>query len=114
MSEKGNDDSTLGGAVELARLRAQAKEDRKLIADAAQVLGEIDRGPGLSGEHADVLAALRIRLEGKPRAKLEDLLSAAGDISAKKDLADVLGGGDDEPKSDWPVIEGKKRDWPGL
>ncbi len=100
---------------ELARLRAQAKQDRKLIADAAQVLGEIDRGPGLSAEHADVLAALRIRLEGKPRAKLEDLLSAAGDISSKRDLGDVLGGaGDDEPKSDWPVIEEKKRDWPGL
>lgn len=99
---------------ELERLRAQARQDRKLIADAAQVLGEIDRGPGLSGEHADVLAALRIRLEGKPRAKLEDLLSAAGDISAKKDLADVLGGETDEPESDWPVIEEKKRDWPGL
>ena len=101
--------------AELERLRAQAKEDRKLIQEAAQVLGEIDRGPGLTAEHADVLAALRIRLEGKPRASLEDLLSAAGDISAKKDLADVLGGGDDdEPKSDWPVIEEKKRDWPGL
>jgi hypothetical protein len=99
---------------EMQRLRAQAKEDRKLIADAAQVLGEIDRGPGLSAEHADVLAALRIRLEGKPRSSLEDLLSAAGDISAKKDLADVLGGGEEEPTSDWPVIEEKKRDWPGV
>lgn len=98
---------------ELERLRAQAKEDRKLIADAAQVLGEIDRGPGLSAEHADVLAALRIRLEGKPRASLEDLLSAAGDISAKKDLGDVLGG-TDEPQRDWPEIEEKKRDWPAL
>ena len=102
--------------AELRKLRAQAKEDRKLIADAAQVLGEIDRGPGLTAEHADVLAALRIRLEGKPRASLEDLLSAAGEISAKKDLADVLGSdaGDQAAESDWPVIEEKKRDWPGL
>jgi hypothetical protein len=100
--------------AELQRLRAQAKEDRKLIADAAQVLGEIDRGPGLTAEHADVLAALRIRLEGKPRASLEDLLSAAGDISAKKDLADVLGSDEEESAGDWPVIEEKKRDWPGL
>jgi hypothetical protein len=98
---------------EVSRLRAQAKEDRKLIADAAQVLGEIDRGPGLSAEHADVLAAVRIRLEGKPRASLEVLLSAAGDISAKKDLGDVLGG-TDAPERDWPVVEEKKRDWPGL
>ncbi|MDQ3958046.1 MAG: hypothetical protein M3273_06965 [Actinomycetota bacterium] len=99
---------------EVRRLRAQAREDRKLIQDAAQVLGEIDRGPGLTAEHADVLAALRIRLEGKPRASLEDLLSAAGDISAKKDLKDVLATPDDEPQSDWPVIEEKKRDWPGI
>ena len=99
---------------QISELRKQISEDRKLIQEAAQVLGEIDRGPGLSAEQADVLAALRIRLEGKPRASLEDLLSAAGDISAKKDLGDVLGGGAEEQKSDWPVIEEKKRDWPSL
>ena len=98
---------------ELGRLRQQAKEDRKLIQRAANVLGEIDRGPGLSGPQADVLAALRIRLEGKPRGSLEDLISAAGDISSKKDLGDVLA--PEEPKTaDWPVIEEKKKDWPGL
>jgi hypothetical protein len=99
---------------DVARLQAQVKADRKLIADAAQVLGEIDRGAGLSDEHADVLAALRIRLEGKARASLEELLSAAGDISGKKDLGDVLTAPDDKPSTDWPVIEEKKRDWPGL
>ena len=98
---------------ELARLKEQAKEDRKLMQSAADVLGEIDRGPGLAGHQADVLAALRIRLEGKPRGSLEDLISAAGSISSKKDLGDVLGG--DEPKdTEWPVIEEKKREWPGL
>ncbi len=98
---------------ELDRLRQQAKEDRKLIQRAANVLGEIDRGPGLSGPQADVLAALRIRFEGKPRGSLEDLISAAGDISSKKDLGEVLA--PDEPKTtDWPVIEEKKKDWPSL
>lgn len=95
-------------------LRAQIRADRKLIADAAQVLGELDRADGLSDEHADVLAALRIRLEGKKRASLEELLSAAGDISGKKDLGDVLAAPSDAPKTDWPVVEEKKRDWPGL
>ncbi len=99
---------------ELKRLRAQAKEDRKLIRQAEQVLAEIDRGPGLADIHADVLAALRIRLEGKERKSLDDLLSAAGDIGGgKKQLDDVLED-TDEPKSDWPLIEEKKRDWPGL
>ena len=98
---------------ELQRLKAQEKEDRKLIRKAAEVLGEIDRGPGLSGPQADVLAALRIRIEGKPRGSLEDLISAAGEISTKKDLGEILA--PEEPKNtDWPVIEEKKKDWPGL
>jgi hypothetical protein len=99
---------------EIAELRAQARSDRKLIADAAQVLGEISRSTGLSDEHTEVLAALRIRLEGKKRASLEELLEVAGDLGGKKDLGDVLTSPDDEPTSDWPVIEEKKRDWPGL
>jgi hypothetical protein len=98
---------------ELQKLRDQAKENRRLIQQAANVLGEIDRGPGLSGPQADVLAALRIRLEGKPRGSLEDLISAAGDISSKKDLGDILT--PEEPKNtDWPVVEEKKPEWPGL
>lgn len=98
---------------ELKRLKAQEKEDRKLIQKAAEVLAEIDRGPGLSGPQADILAALRIRIEGKPRGSLEDLISTVGDISSKKDLGDILA--PEEPKNtDWPVIEEKKKDWPDL
>ena len=99
---------------ELERLRKQASEDRKLIESAAQVLGEIDRSvTGLSDEHADVLAALRIRLEGKPRSSLEDLLSATGEIKGKKDLGEVLGGVGDGG-SEWPEVKDKKKEWPGL
>ncbi len=101
--------------AELERLRADARGDRKLIQDAADVLAEIDRGPGLIARHADVLAALRIRLEGKPRAKLEDLLTAAGDLSGKKDLGEALAGAESESTTvDWPDVEEQKRDWPGL
>jgi hypothetical protein len=98
---------------ELQRLRHQIDNDRKLIQKAADVLGEIDRGPGLSGPQADVLAALRIRLEGKPRGSLEDLISAAGDISSKKDLGDILSSGQ-KKDVEWPVVEEKKKEWPGL
>jgi hypothetical protein len=100
---------------ELERLRSQAASDRKLIRRAEQALAEIDRGPGLSNEQADVLAALRIRLEGKPRKSLDDLLTAAGDISGKnKNLEDLVSEGGDDPRKEWPVIEEKKRDWPGA
>lgn len=98
---------------EVSRLRAQAKEDRRLFRRAADALAEIDRNQGLSDEHADVLAALRIRVEGKKRASLEELLSTTGDIAGKrKDLGDVLPAG--EQKSEWPTIEEEKRDWPGA
>lgn len=99
---------------EVRELRKQISEDRKLIEEAAQVLAEIDRGTGLSAEHADVLAALRIRLEGKPRASLEDLLSATGDIQGKKDLGEVLGGTGESGSSGWPEVKDKKKEWPGL
>ena len=93
-----------------ARIREQERSDRKLFQRAAQVLAEIDRSQGLSDEHADVLAALRIRLEGRRRASLDELLSAAGDISGKKDLADTV---IEERGAEWPAVKEKKRDWPG-
>ena len=102
------------GDDDIIRLRAQADEDRKLIRRAERALAEINRGPGLSDEHADVLAALRIRLEGKPRKSLDDLISAAGDISGKRDLGDVLSSGPEKKTQEWPEVEEKKRDWPGA
>jgi hypothetical protein len=99
-------------ADELATLRAQLRADRKLFERAAQALAQIDRATGLSDDHADVLAALRIRVEGRARASLEDLLSAAGEISGQKDLDQALSG--QEPSSDWPAIKEKKKDWPGV
>ena len=98
---------------EVKTLRDQAKEDRKLIRKAADTLAEIGRNEGLSDEHADVLTALRIRLEGKKRASLDELLTVTKDIAGKTDLGDVLSGADDKDPGGWPVIEEKKREWPG-
>lgn len=98
---------------ELKRLRDLERKDRKLIDRAARALAEIDRSAGLSDEQADVLAALRIRVEGKERASLEDLIATTGEISGKRDIGEVLSdpGGS---KSDWPTVEDKKKEWPGL
>lgn len=97
---------------EIKQARRQAREDRKLFERAAQVLAEIDRSHGLTEDQADVLAALRFRVEGKERKSLEELLAVTGDIGAKKDLGEVLSG-PEEGGSDWPQIEEKKREWPG-
>ena len=99
---------------DLKRLQEQAKEDRKLIRKAADTLAEIGRNEGLSDEHADVLTALRIRLEGKRRASLDELLTVTKDIAGKKDLREVLSGADDRDAGGWPAVEEKKRDWPGA
>lgn len=99
---------------EIKRLNKQVRGDLALIKRAERALAEIDRTQGITNEQADVLAAIRIRIEGKERAKLEDLLSAAGDISGKKDLGDVLGGEKDSGSTPWPETSEKKRDWPGA
>ena len=100
---------------ELAQLKAQAREDRKLIDRAAQALAEIGRGPGISDEHADVLAALRIRLEGKSRASLEELLTVTEDLKGKKDLGDVFDStGKQSSGKEWPTVADEKTDWPSL
>jgi hypothetical protein len=99
---------------EVTELKQQIAEDRGLIEKAAQVLGEIDRASGLRDDQADVLAALRIRVEGKERGSLEDLLSAAGEIKGKSDLGEALAGADEPTKTEWPEVEEKKREWPGL
>ncbi|MQA99705.1 MAG: hypothetical protein GEU78_05345 [Actinobacteria bacterium] len=98
---------------DLEEVRRRARDDRKLFERAAQVLAEIDRSHGLTDDQADVLAALRIRVEGKERTSLEDLLSVTGDIGAKRDLGEVLSG-PEQTGPDWPDIEEKKREWPGL
>jgi hypothetical protein len=103
----------VGPTDEAERLRQQARRDRKLLQRAADALAEIHRGPGLSDAHADVLAALRIRLEGKSRASLDEVLRAAGDID-KRDLGDALGSAEGGSSREWPTIEERKRDWPGA
>ncbi|MGH2700372.1 MAG: hypothetical protein ACRDJ2_01200 [Actinomycetota bacterium] len=104
----------MNGPNELEELRLRAREDRKLFQKAADALAEIDRNQGLDDHHADVLAALRIRVEGKKRASLDELISATGEIAGKRDLGDVLGSSGPKKTSEWPEVEENKKDWPGL
>jgi hypothetical protein len=68
----------LGGAM------SEEQADLDLLKKAERVLSEIDRTQGLLDRHADVLAALRIRIEGGPRKSLEELIQATGDIEGKR------------------------------
>ncbi len=62
----------------------EEKADLELLKKAERVLSEIDRTQGLEDRHADVLAALRIRIEGGPRKSLEELMQAAGEIEGRR------------------------------
>ena len=87
--------------------------DEALMRRAESVLAELDRNQGLSDEHAAVLAALRIRLDGGPRQTLDDVLRAAGDLKGRRSL-------DDLHPAQKPSLEDAlkkppaKKDWPGL
>lgn len=76
--------------------------DLGLLKKAEAVLAEIDRNSGLIDRHADVLAALRIRIEGGPRKSLEELMSAAGEIKGKRgsQLDERLRAAEAKPKGD--------------
>lgn len=98
---------------QVRELRAQAVQDRKLLQRAADALAELDRVQGLEDHHADVLAALRIRIEGRKRSSLDDLLTTTGEISGKRDIAAAIDAVP-EKKSEWPTVEDSRKDWPGL
>jgi hypothetical protein len=81
---------------------SEEKADLELLKKAESVLAEIDRTQGLIDRHADVLAALRIRIEGGPRKSLEELMEAAGTIEGKrgKELSEKLKAEETKKKGD--------------
>lgn len=95
-------------------LRGRVREDEKLLRLVEKALTEIKVAQGLSEAHASVLAAVRIRLKGDPGKKLEDVLSAAGDLGGpgleeimsqepkKKGSLDDLLASKPKPKPEWP------------
>lgn len=106
--------------------------DLELMRKAEQALAEIDRTQGLIDRHADVLAALRIRLEGGPRKSLDELIEAAGTIEGRRggQLDERLQEAESKPKGklddllsaperkkgsldDLLISEPKPKDWPG-
>jgi hypothetical protein len=89
-------------------------DDEALMRRAEAVLAELDRTQGLSDEHADVLAALRIRLHGAPRKTLDDALRAAGDLKGKRSLDDPPPAAPRRSLEDALKKAPAKKEWPGL
>jgi hypothetical protein len=64
--------------------------DRKLLRRAELALTQLHTQYGLSTQQSSTLAAIRLRLEGKVRASLEDLLDAGKDLGGRDPLAEAL------------------------
>lgn len=86
--------------------------DEQLLRQAEQALGEIDRTAGLIDEHAEVLAALRIRIYGAGRKTLEQVLKAAGDIKGKRSLEDLEAPRAAGSLEDAFKLAGTRSEWP--
>lgn len=88
-------------------------DDEELLRLAEQALTEIDRSQGLSEEHANVLAALRLRIHGGPKRTLDDALEAAGQMKGKFSLDEPPPAPKKPSLDDAMKKPPKKRDWPG-
>ena len=88
--------------------------DEALLRRAEATLAEIDRNQGLSNEHAEVLAAIRIRIDGAPRKSLDDVLRAAGSLKGKRSLDDPPPPPAKSSFEDALKKASTKKNWPGL
>jgi hypothetical protein len=64
--------------------------DRELLVRAELALTQVNTRHGLEPDQSATLTAIRLRLEGKERASLDDLLTAGKDLGGKDPLADAL------------------------
>ena len=64
--------------------------DRQLLERAELALIQLHTQYGLTTEQSSTLTAIRLRLEGKQRASLEDLLAAGKDLRGKDQLDEAL------------------------
>lgn len=91
--------------------------DDALLRRAEEALAQIDREQGLDDRHAEVLAALRIRIFGAPKKTLDDAIHAAGDLKGKRALEDLTepepAGSLDEVLKDPPKKKGSLEDLMG-
>jgi hypothetical protein len=67
-----------------------APADRELLARAELALTQLNNRHGLDPDQSATLTAIRLRLEGKSRASLDDLLVAGKDLGGKDPLTEAI------------------------
>jgi len=69
---------------------APSATDRELLVRAEAALTQLNNAHGLDPDQSATLTAIRLRLEGRERASLEDLLTTGRDLRGKDPLDDAL------------------------
>jgi hypothetical protein len=64
--------------------------DAELLRRAERALTQLNNRHGLEPDQSATLTAIRLRLEGKSRASLDDLLTAGKDLGGKDPLTDAM------------------------
>jgi hypothetical protein len=64
--------------------------DAELLRRAELALTQLNNRHGLEPDQSATLTAIRLRLEGKSRASLDDLLTAGKDLGGKDPLTDAM------------------------
>jgi len=64
--------------------------DRELLTRAELALTQLNNRHGLEPDQSATLTAIRLRLEGRSRASLDDLLTAGKDLGGKDPLTEAM------------------------
>ena len=64
--------------------------DAELLRRAELALTQLNNHHGLEPDQSATLTAIRLRLEGKSRASLDDLLTAGKDLGGKDPLSEAM------------------------
>jgi hypothetical protein len=83
--------------------------DHELLTRAELALTQLNNRHGLAPEQSATLTAIRLRLEGKSRASLDDLLKAGHDVGGKDPLSDAMRRAERRPSFDDLVGETEQR-----
>src|SRR4029453_2363659 len=83
--------------------------DRELLTRAELALTQLNNRHGLEPDQSATLTAIRLRLEGKSRASLDDLLTAGKDLGGKDPLTEAMARGQQGPSFDDLVAGAEKK-----
>jgi hypothetical protein len=74
--------------------------DRELLTRAELALTQLNNRHGLEPDQSATLTAIRLRLEGRSRASLDDLLTVGKDLGGKDPLSEAMTRGRKGPSFD--------------